>query len=707
MAIGNYRTATEVTRPARRDGGGAGMLRFGGAIPRLAGAGEGFRAMARMGDDIQRLGVALSRKGDEIADRDAAEAAQKLQAELGEEALGLYQRQGTSAAGIADEWTKIANERVRDAGAGMDSVTRERLKERMAPWLAGRRENLMGHQMREVRRGRIMELENDMAATAANETNDILAQARGEEEDAGTDFAKSARGHLVQLGVVTDSHEDRFGQAVKDGLFSPEEAERRRVANRGNTVRTMLSALVGDGRDRSASAMLDELEGNKGILAERCGVDAKELARFRSIVAGVRERRKAEAEAKEREEERKALDGINLAARDALADGSLGALEAACGRMGGDAKLYQKGSRLHVAAIEAAKRLDQAADAEAKRTMWDSLVESGGKAPPPKGTRAAKFYAAMKASYDEQAARWAAGAFAAEDAANREMRRSNEAALRAQMLVAAKLDPGGFSARIADAAEKGHISLGQYRKIRDEFAQTWRKEGMPEKAAALVDVLKREFFAGKDYDLNDRLGVNPKTGKFEYGRDPDTKKPFEGEDAEFETTVLVPYSPNDWLGFRDFLFPGSRAAHYETRKATLTSDEQIQLLNSALKLAQHDGAWISTDPLTGDRLEKPRQLNAVQEFQNLCSKMKTGKGVAAAQDTVAARAEAQLKLNAAFAGADEATVAKAAKREAEETKAREAARQMRRAPFAPKMPSSATGAATEGRPSDEDDNTEN
>ena len=317
MAIGGYRTATEVSKPVRRKSGGAGagMLNFGGSIPRLTGAGEGFQAMARMGADVQRFGGSLRRSAEEQADKDAAAAAQQL-----------YQRQGTSADGITDEWTKAANERVRDVGAGLDSMTRERLKERMAPWLAGRRENLMGHQAREVRRGRIMEFENDMTATAASETNDILAQVRGEEQGwddektsaaglgeeaaAGADerIAKErkavAQGHLTQLGLVAASHEERFDQAVKDGLFSPEEAAARKRAYRGNTVRTAIGALIADGRADSAEAMLDELEGNKEMLSEQCGLDAKELARFREGVRNVRarreaERKRAEAEAKE------------------------------------------------------------------------------------------------------------------------------------------------------------------------------------------------------------------------------------------------------------------------------------------------------------------------------------------------------------------------------------------------------------------------
>lgn len=481
----------------------------------------------------------------------------------------------------------------------------------------------------------------------------------------------------------------KLNEAAKDGLaldaLVPEWAEIKSAGDEGsapgaNPMREALAGVDGSGIVKAA---------------------AEDLRRQK-------ERWLSDRRARTEAEEREYLNGLSLKAREAMATGGIGVLEKAYDAMEAETVRWPKGSRRHVVALELKKRLDAAADAEAKRSTWDALVESGGKADKPKAARAAKFYPALKASYDEQYAQYVAGAFAAEDAARNAERTSNEAALKARMLAAAKLDPGGFSAQLADAAEKGHISIDQYRRLRDEFAQTWRKEGMPEKAAALVDALKKEFFAGKDYDLNARLGVNPKTGKFEYGKDPATKKPFEGEDVEFETAMLVKGQEADrWTR----AFNPEYAEFFSKDRVrlvtnTLTSAEQIQLLNWALELAQHDGEWISTDPLTGERLEKPRPLNAVQEFQNLCSSMKTRKGVNAAQETISARAEAQLNLNAAFAGADAATVAKAAKRAADETKDRKAARQMRRAPFAPKMPGS--GLPRRGTPdAAENDSTEN
>ena len=727
MAIGGYRTATEVSKPVRRKSGGAGagMLNFGGSIPRLTGAGEGFQAMARMGADVQRFGGSLRRSAEEQADKDAAAAAQKLQAELGETAQQLYQRQGTSADGITDEWTKAANERVRDVGAGLDSMTRERLKERMAPWLAGRRENLMGHQAREVRRGRIMEFENDMTATAASETNDILAQVRGEEQGwddektsaaglgaeaaAGADerIAKErkavAQGHLTQLGLVAASHEERFDQAVKDGLFSPEEAAARKRAYRGNTVRTAIGALIADGRADSAEAMLDELEGNKEMLSEQCGLDAKELARFRQQVDGIRRRRAAEAEAAREKAEREQLEQISLASREARADGSLGALEGAAKNMSAEAMRFPTGDRRRVAAMEEAKRLDAAADAEAKRLAWDGILDHAGDKEewkPPKGSRMAKFHKALKESFDRQAAAYAAEGMLAEASAVQEERKANVATLRASMMQAAAIDPGGFSARLAEAAEKGHITLDQYRKLRDDFNDVWMQKGMPQKGAALVQILKNEFYADADYDLNDRLAVNPKTGRFEYGKNPETKKPFDGEEVEFESTETVPAESHSGILWN--IAPGTAwvTSKPRTRKVThtLTSDEQLKMLDWAMELAKHDGEWISTDPQTGVRLDKPRKLDAAAEFQDACSRMRTMKRAQSSQDLVVERANAMLNLRAGFAQADDAVTGAAAKREAAELKTREALKTAKRKPFTPKMPGGARGgnSASEG-----------
>ena len=659
-------------------------------------AGDGALAagIGKIGDTLVRIGAAViqreeDRKVDDYAnamldnmekmgrdEREIDDWNTRERRHLQGQKRGFYLRTGEGTKTVVDEWDKAFADTFRKIGDSIDANerVRERTMEKLATYRRATVSRLADHQAAEYRR-------MEMDSAKGNLASQIALWKNGRTEVLPDIFAQQERVDSLSLATPEKRKANREALALKlaadfvgnslDQCQSPEDFDKVEEAVKGGLKDTLPDMIA------------DNLPGGRTVDGENRKALLDEVKRSKRTFL-------AEKDRADREAERTELDGIMLASREARAGGSLAEMEDALATVKATAERNPKGTRVRVAAMEEAARLDKAADAEAARSVWDALVESGGKSQPPeKESRVAKFYGEFKASYDAQAARWAAGAFAAEDAASREVRRSNEAALRAQMLVAAKLDPGGFSARIADAAEKGHISIDQYRKLRDEFTQTWRKEGMPEKAAALVDVLKKEFFAGKDYDLNERLGVDPKTGKFEYRKDPDTKKPYEGEDAEFETTDVVPVKHRMTL-YGSFVADNSGRTRTVTRTNTLTSAEQIQLLDWALELAQHDGEWISTDPQTGERLEKPRQLNAVQEFQNLCSSMKTRKGVDAAQETVAARAEAQLKLNAAFAGADDATVAKAAKREADETKAREAARQMRRAPFAPKMPGGRT-----------------
>ncbi len=399
-------------------------------------------------------------------------------------------------------------------------------------------------------------------------------------------------------------------------------------------------------------------------------------------------------------EEREQVAELSLFSANAIAKGGIDGLEAACSEMSARAAKMPKGSRLETVALQEAKRLDKAADAEAKRLTWDGILDHVGDKEewkPPKGSRMERHYKQLKESFDRQAAAYAAEGMLAEASAVQEERKANYAALRASMLEAAAVDPGGFSARLAEAAEKGHVTLDQYRKLRDEFRDVWTKEGMAQKGAALVQILKNEFYAGRDYDLNDRLAVNPKTGRFEYVKNPDTKKPFEGEDVEFEAQVFVPYNPNSWFGIKDFIGI-NRASHYETETRTITSDEQLKMLDWAMELAQHDGEWISTDPQTGAKLDKPRKLDAAAEFQDACSRLRTSKRAQSSQELVLERANAMLSLRAGFAQADDAVTGAAAKREAVELKTRETLKSAKRKPFAPKMPGDSRGesAASEG-----------
>ena len=366
-------------------------------------------------------------------------------------------------------------------------------------------------------------------------------------------------------------------------------------------------------------------------------------------------------------------------------------LEAAHKDMSERAKKMPKGSRMETVALQQAKRLGDAADGEARRLTWDAILEhAGDKTPwtPPKDSRMAKFYKQMKESYDRQAQAYMADVVREEEAAILEERKANVAALRMSMMESASIDPGAFSARLADASQKGHITLDQYQKLREEFSNVWMKEGMPQKAAALVQVLKNEFYQDKDYDLQDRLSVDKKSGRFEYFFDPETKKPIPGEDLEWKIAETV---KGRKAGRWEWALTPESAEYFSKdrtvwREKTFTSNEQLSLLNWALELAAHEGEWTSVDPQTGERLDKPRKINAVQEFGEACRRIRMMGETRTAQEFCLERAMAITKLGAGLMQLNDTEVEAGMKRDAAERMRKRELKKMKRKPFEPKMP---------------------
>ena len=677
--------------------------------------------------------------------------------------IPYYQRQGLDAEGVSSEFMETWRKKSSEILARTRPESREAVRIGLGEFAQGQYANLKSYEMREVRRGKVDAITQGAEEAAVRTAWSVCGQAAAdlrarekEREDAQKEydevartfprsfvdvmpdpqdkanaerwlkeaaarrderlkqadeaFAASARNRFFEAVQGIEDAGRQFDAGVADMLFDEREgAARKRKAARA-AIGGVVGSLIEGGSLDVAERFVDSLENEKDVdgkspVAMRYGFLPEDIGKMREAVKSARVRAKAESERALREAERQTLDGIELASREAMADGSLGSIEDALAKMKAEAEAYPGGSRPRVAAMEWARRLDGAADAAAKRDCWDAIIDhaaDGAKWNPPKGSRMAKFHKALKESFDRQAAAYAAEGILAEDAARKEERKANEAALRASMLSAAAVDPGGFSAVLADAAEKGHITLDQYRRLRDEFRDTWMQKGMPEKGAALVQILEREFYAGKDYVLNNRLAVNPKTGRFEYLKNPDTKKPFEGEDVEFETAELVSPPPSltiNPLGYGPTGRVEKRQPYIDTTTRTLTSDEQLDLLGWAMELAQHDGEWISTDPQTGVRLEKPRKLDAAAEFQDACTRLKSMKRAQTARDLSFERANAMLNLRAGFAQADAATTGAAAKREASEQKARETLKTTKRRPFAPKMPGVRGGGL---QPADED-----
>ena len=714
MAIGDYRLSSETTRPVpQRGGGGAeGVM----AIARSAAA-HGLRPVERAhvpGGNAQFYAGIGRTIGEALAARDereAADAALALQRELSERELAMYQKRGTDAGeyaapdeeteygrgfgnGVATQWSEAAVQRFDEVSAELSPGVRKRLAERMRPWMEAHRIGLLRHQMNEARSGerdRVMEGIGMRSATEAATAAARLAaigrdggQAPRTPGQGGATWDADVEAALAQVGVISETGAlDDLDRATRRGVFTDEEARDIRRKNSANTIKALVGTLLESGSDSVAEAVIDRVsEGSEdedgretASIAAENGIGPEEIARWRGMVKAVRDRK-----------EREAIGEITNISANALARGGLGDLEGALSEMNARAAKMPKGSRTETFALREAKRLDMAAQAEADRQTWDAIIEHAGDKKewkPPEG-RMAKNYRRLKESYDRQAAAYNAETMLAADAALKEERKSHEAALRTSMMAAAAVAPGAFAARLAEDASNGSITLGQYRRLRDEFNDVWMQKGMPEKAKTLVGILKDEFYQGADYDLSERLAVNPKTGRFEYAKDPETKNPFEGEDVEYEAQVLVPYDPNSWGGLKDFLGI-NRAAHYETETRTITSDEQLELLDIAMDLARYDGDEIRFDPVTKEPLDKPRAFDAADEFRRVCSRMKFMKGVEKARARIDGFAAMQGEVAAGFGRFEGGKVAEAERREAGEAKLRQAAKAAKRGPFAPRM----------------------
>ena len=657
--------------------------------------------IGKIGDTLVRIGAAVvqreeDRKVDDYAnamldnmekmgrdDREIDDWNTRERRHLQGQKRGFYLRTGEGTKTVVDEWDKAFADTFRKIGDSIDANerVRERTMEKLATYRRATVARLADHQATEYRR-------IEMDAAKGNLASQIALWKNGRTEVLPDIFAQQERVDALSLATPEKRKANREALALKlaadfvgnslDQCQSPEDFDKVEEAVKGGLKDTLPEMIA------------DNLPGGQTVDGENRKALLDEVKKARQSFTIQRDR-----------EEREMIGEIANFSANALARGGIDDLEGALAEMNARAAQMPKGSRVETVALQEAKRLDKAADAEAKRLTWDAIIDHAGDKEewkPPKGSRMAKFHKTMKESFDRQAAAYAAEGMLAEASSVNEERKANYAALRAAMLDAAAVDPGGFSARLAEAAEKGHVTLDQYRKLRDEFRDVWTKEGMAQKGAALVQILKNEFYAGKEYDLNDRLAVNPKTGRFEYAKDPDTKKPFAGEDVELPGYGFRTVEPEPSPFISGDFTPIMPKKISVSKPDKLTSDEQLKMLDWAMELAKHDGEWISTDPQTGAKLDKPRKLDAAAEFQDACSRLRSVKRVESAREMHQMRANAMLNLRAGFAQADDAVTGTAAKREAVELKTRETLKSAKRKPFAPKMPGDSRGesAASEG-----------
>ena len=106
----------------------------------------------------------------------------------------------------------------------------------------------------------------------------------------------------------------------------------------------------------------------------------------------------------------------------------------------------------------------------------------------------------------------------------------------------------------------------------------------------------------------------------------------------------------------------------------------------ALWLAKNDGKQVSTDPVTGERLDSPKTLNAAAEFQEVCARLKSEKRVKSAREMLDERVKAKMAIQAGFAAGEETVANEAREVEAAAAARRKELKQKKRRDFAAKTP---------------------
>lgn len=347
----------------------------------------------------------------------------------------------------------------------------------------------------------------------------------------------------------------------------------------------------------------------------------------------------------EREAERKELGEIELKSREAIASGDPGQIETALRdmqdrveKLGGDEKT--KGSRVHVAALEEAKRLDKAADSLAQYQLMDDLVNGeklmreDGKTPTFEGDpRKERLFPKVYAAFQDQKRKEFNKAF--RSAHDRELMNADAAMMKA----VANNSPQGFYEYLTDAVVNRKITTGDFIRLRDKFNDGWMKgfKGAPGQQSK-QSAMAQDMLAA----IKDKLGVDMSVAiKTDDSGDPAIRngaidwddKALEKGDVELpDASVRRQFRKPARHGDMFFSF-GSDTG---TRKEIIEGQQLRKALNMALSLWSSDGMQIEIDPVTGERLKdgKTHTVNAVEDFRALLDRLADEKNVLSAAETL-------------------------------------------------------------------------
>lgn len=308
MAIGQIRLSTQVRRGVPRSGAGATAARAGSiaaaGAPRLVEPPRIDLGAEQLGSLANMLGEWATLSAARDDERTLQKAQLELQRKVSDIDLPLLDKRGLDAANAADDFDKQTKGAFSEISSQLNPKLREAFAMRTAPWLAGRRENIIKHALSQYRQGRRDEIEASLDEMEDMELADTVALARSYQDmDIGDDAARkefwkdNAQNLLVQIGATGAANAaELYTSAINEGLLTKEEAEAKAKKRASRSVKALMNTLIADGNTHAADAILDEFDAKETRegLTKATGIGADEVAAMRRAVASRRDALAAE-----------------------------------------------------------------------------------------------------------------------------------------------------------------------------------------------------------------------------------------------------------------------------------------------------------------------------------------------------------------------------------------------------------------------------
>ena len=336
------------------------------------------------------------------------------------------------------------------------------------------------------------------------------------------------------------------------------------------------------------------------------------------------------SEAKMRKEQfvRERIKAVNDEVDAVVAEGDLGKMDKLVddlkekakpiGEDGTEEGGTKKVSKIRTATLQAAAKLDKAADELCQYEIMNDLV-NGINTTYPEGTRQARLSPAVKAAYDARQEREFTQAFKAAHDQNRLVARM------AMLEYAAAGNPQGYLNWLASQVVDKKLSVNDFTTLRNEFQNGWMQgfkgQGMQlpkqmQLASKMLETLKDKL--GVDYAASVKRSASGEIQLDKYG--------LLQTDEKAEELPEIKYSrkTGGWFNSTERIGP----------------DDILSLMNRSLSMAMLDGSEVPFDPVTGDRLPegKLHRVDAVNDFSAFVDHLKDEKKVLGAARELANRA---------------------------------------------------------------------